>query len=539
MSVEFRQRTPSEYARILWRRKWLILLPALAISFAIGIVIWRLPNVYQSTTLLVVKPAAVSTGFVPQLSDDDLTIRINNISQEVVSRTSLEPLIIRYNLYAAELRRGEPMDLLVERMRKRDIVIEINKSRNDVTNGFNLSFKAPDPLVAQRVAADLAGKYVRAQLESVRNEVDTTRSLIEEQANQAKTQLDEIDKRRLELMMANMANLPQQEASLATQLGGLHEEQKARIAEVGRTRDLIAAYTTQLADIEKNVEFEKGQVVENTTDPKTTLAWAELSRRESEIDSQLQDMLTKLKPKNPDVVALKQQLASVKRDKQTMLDEWKARIAEKEKKLSGFRDPRVSTLKGNIELAKGDMARQQALLDQTANQIAQISARLARVPGAQVALQALDNEYKSKEAHYGELTQKQHQIELTSAVAQKQQGEQIAVIDPASLPERPVAPKRPLLVAIGLAIGLAVGLAFAAAFEVPRLLTIQTVADARHYTNLPVLVSVPELLTPRDARRRRWRRTTLAFAGATAAVVAVPALALLLKLSHVFDYFAT
>ena len=62
MSVEFRQRTPSEYARILWRRKWLIVLPALAISFAIGIVVWRLPNVYQSTTLLVVKPPAVATG---------------------------------------------------------------------------------------------------------------------------------------------------------------------------------------------------------------------------------------------------------------------------------------------------------------------------------------------------------------------------------------------------------------------------------------------------------------------------------------------
>ena len=49
------------------------------------------------------------------------------------------------------------------------------------------------------------------------------------------------------------------------------------------------------------MEFEKGQVVENTTDPKTTLAWAELSRRESEIDAQLQDMLTKLKPKKLDL----------------------------------------------------------------------------------------------------------------------------------------------------------------------------------------------------------------------------------------------
>src|SRR5688500_14188292 len=118
MSVEFRQRKPAEYARILWRRKWMILLPTLAISFAIAAVVWRLPDAYQSTTLLIVRPSALTEGIVPQLSDDDLTIRINNIGQEVLSRTSLEPLILNYNLYAAERRRGEPMEAIYDLMRK-------------------------------------------------------------------------------------------------------------------------------------------------------------------------------------------------------------------------------------------------------------------------------------------------------------------------------------------------------------------------------------------------------------------------------------
>src|SRR5436305_6608895 len=136
MSVEFRQRTPSEYGRILWRRKWLIVLPALAISFAIAIVVWRLPDVYQSTTLLTVRPSNLTEGIVPQLTDADLTIRINNIGQEVLSRSSLEPLIVNNNLYAAERRRGEPMEVLVEQMKKKDIQFELNTTRNDITNGF-------------------------------------------------------------------------------------------------------------------------------------------------------------------------------------------------------------------------------------------------------------------------------------------------------------------------------------------------------------------------------------------------------------------
>lgn len=539
MSVAFRQRTPGEYARIIWQRKWLLLLPTLAIFFAIAIVVWRLPDVYQSSTLLVVKSAVVSTGVVPQLTDEDLTIRINNISQEVTSRSSLQPLIERYDLYALERRRGEPMDLLIERMRKKDITIEINKSRNDITNGFNLSFKAQDRSQAQQVTGELATKYINAQLEDTRQKVGVTRELIDQQVVQARADLDNLDKRRLELMTSSTAILPSQVSPLGQTLMGLHEEQKARIAEVGRLRDLISAYTNQLADIQKNIEFEKQQIVDNTTDPKTTPAWADLSRRESELEAQYQAMVPLLRDKNPDLIAIKKQLEAVKREKQGLLDDRKNVIAEKEKRLSGFLDPRVTTLKSNIDLAKGDMARQQSLLDQSSTQIAQVSAQLGRAPGTEVALQALENEYKGKKAYYDDLIQKQHSVELASASAEKQQGETLAVIDPANLPEKPVAPKRALLMAVGLALGLAVGFALVAAAEVPRLLTIQTVADARHYTNLPVLVSVPELLTPHEQSRRRLRRLSLAVAGVAAAVLTVPALALLLKLTHVFEIFAS
>src|ERR671913_483132 len=120
MSVDFRQRTPAELARIVWRRKWLILLPTAAVAFAVAYVVWRLPNVYESTTLLTVRPASITTNAVAQLSDSDLTLRINNITQEVTSRSTLQPLIERFNLYARERARGESMDELIERMRTRD-----------------------------------------------------------------------------------------------------------------------------------------------------------------------------------------------------------------------------------------------------------------------------------------------------------------------------------------------------------------------------------------------------------------------------------
>jgi hypothetical protein len=92
--------------------------------------------------------------------------------------------------------------------------------------------------------------------------------------------------------------------------------------------------------------------------------------------------------------------------------------------------------------------------------------------------------------------------------------------------------------ALGLAVGAGIGLLFAALFEVPRLLTIQTSADAVHYTGLPVLISVPELLTPQEARWRPQRRMLLLFAGILATVVSIPALALALKITGLLSKLA-
>jgi polysaccharide chain length determinant protein (PEP-CTERM system associated) len=540
MSTEFRQRKAAEYGQILWRRKWMILLPAIAISFAIAIVVWRLPDIYQSTTLLTVRPSSLTEGIVPQLSEDELTIRINNIAQEVLSRSSLEPLIVNYNLYEAERKRGEPMELLVEEMKKKDIQIELNKSRNDITNGFQLSFKAARSDVAQRVASDLASKYVNAQTKAASQSAFQSQEFLAHQLEQAKTELDAVDKQRLVYLTQNISNLPSSSVALVQRLTGLYEQQKTLITEIGRLRDQQTMLTTQLGAAEKNTQAEKEDVADTMTDPKTTLAWAELVKKESEFESEIQSMLANgLRPKNPDVLAKKQELASIQRQKQQMLDDQKEKITEKKGRLERRVDPSITTYRTQLQFSQGEIARQQKLLDDTRSQIADLEGRINKVPQAEVGLSALDRDYQTKKTTYDALLEKKQKADLAAEAAKAAQGESIQVIDPASLPEKPVAPKRPLLMLVGLALGLGVGLMFAAAFEVPRLMTIQTIEDARHYTSLPVLVSVPELLTPREERRRKLRRTSLAFASIVVTVLSVPALALLFKLTHVFEKIGT
>src|SRR5687767_10447257 len=112
MSVEFRQRKPSEYLKILSRRKWLIILPLVAVSVAVTWVVYRLPDVYESVTLIVVKPSTLPTTVVPTITEDSLTRQLTSITQVVKSRSSLQPLVEKYGLYASERSRGEPIEAI-------------------------------------------------------------------------------------------------------------------------------------------------------------------------------------------------------------------------------------------------------------------------------------------------------------------------------------------------------------------------------------------------------------------------------------------
>jgi uncharacterized protein involved in exopolysaccharide biosynthesis len=473
---------------------------------------------------------------VPSLSDNDLSLRLNNINQVVQSRSSLEPLVVKYSLYQREQQSGEPMELIVDRMRK-DIVVDIEHGRDDNVPSFRVSFRAREPQIAQAVTGELASKYVNAQTEGATREGEQTKEFFDEQLQEAKKQLDDIDRQRLQYMQNNVGHLPSEASSLIAQLTGLREQQKALISDIGRLQDRRSALSNQITIMSKQTQQDLMDVAENTTDPKLTPAYAELLKRKSEVEGELQDMLTTLKPKNPDVRKKQAQLDSVKREMAQMNAEWRARIDEKRKKLEDRVNLPVAGYESELKLSEGELTRQQGLLVQTESQIADLNSRINNVPTAEVGLSALDREYTTRKLYYDQLLEKKQKASLAADVATKQQGETIQVIDPANLPENPVAPRRLILTGAGLGLGLGIGFLLAAFCEAPKLLTIQTSDDAEHYSKLPVLVSLPELRTPGEAKLAPLRRTAWLVAGFALTIVSIPTLAMALKASRVFERF--
>lgn len=538
MSLEFRNRKPSEYAKILWKRKWLIVLPAIAVATAVAWVVYRLPDVYESSTLIVVRPSTLPQSAVPTMGEDTITRQLSGIAQVVTSRSSLEPLVEKYDLYKPERMRGEPMEVIIDKIR-RDINVEVNTSRNDITNGFNISFRGRNPKTTQAVTAELASKYINEQTKNTINSSTSAKQFFDQQVSQAKEDLDAVDKQRGEFLQSNVNVLPSGASSLVGQLTGLREQQKAYIAEIGRYQDRRSALSGQLALLKKTKEQVKDEVIENTTDPKTTGAWAQLASRKADLEAQLQRLLTELKPKHPDVLSKQAEIESVKKSMDEMVGEWQQKIKEKQEKMKDRPDLQVASLEGELKLMDSEIARGQRMLVDIERQISELMVRINAIPGVEVELGKWDREYQTKKAAYDSLLATQQRIALGADAASQQQGESIQVIDSAYLPSQPVAPKRLLLFMMGLGLGLGFGLLLVGVFEAPKLLTIQNREDAAHYTNLPVLATIPDLLTPREARAIPRRRRLLLAAGVVATIVSIPLLALILRATHVFELFTS
>ena len=548
MSIEFRQRTAGEFIQMLKRRKWFIFLPVITMTAAIGFVVYKLPSVYESKTLLTVKPPQVSDKVVQRLTEEDLSQRLQTINQEVLSRSSLEPMITKYNLFELERNSGMDTALIVDKMRK-NIVVEVEKSDNEKLAAFRISYRDRRPDATRNVASELAAKYVNAQVLASTQSAETTRDFLQKEHDNAKGELNLIEQERLKIMMQNVETLPESSQGLIAQLEGLRKreesltkEKETLSTEKGRLNDQIGSNNRQMRIIEDYGEKETQDAARTAAQIEDTPAYAQLVNRRAELSAQLDKLLKVFKEKHPDVLSKKDEIARVNdeienlrknTDKRVQIaSQSSSRKAELQKKNLELENQRIESQIGQIE---GQIQYKNQELGQNAGQITILEQKINTIPNVKVALEGINSQYASAKQKYDDLSKKINDASLQVNRESNAQGETIRVQDPANLPESPVAPKRFLLTGLGAGIGLAIGLFLAAVFELPRVFKIQNIEDAKHYTGLPVLASVPPLLSHDEKAWRRRAHWLRVMAGLTAAVGAIPLIAVILQATKIFE----
>src|SRR5688572_9672286 len=90
---------PEDYVEILWRRKWLLIVPFVVISLLTLIATQFLSDRYVSEARVLVIPQQVPENFVEPTVTSGLNARLQSMSVQIQSRTRLEGIIQELNLY--------------------------------------------------------------------------------------------------------------------------------------------------------------------------------------------------------------------------------------------------------------------------------------------------------------------------------------------------------------------------------------------------------------------------------------------------------
>jgi len=524
MTGEPRKRSQLDTLLAVWsRRKWLAML-AFVIPTAAGLgLITFLPNLYRSTATVLVDRQQVPEAFVRSTVTSALETRLHTISQEVLSRSRLEALINRFDLYV-ELRKQAALEDVIGRMRG-DIRLEIKSAElrglREATVAFAITYQGNDPATVALVTNTLASFYIDENLKARERQATGTAEFLKVQLSDTKKRLDDQEQRVSSFKRRHLGELPQQMDMNLQTLDRLHAQLRQNADSQTRAAERRQALATQLAEVESFATT----YANSPNGPVVTFATPEL--REANRLAQKKEELAKARSqfheKYPDVVQLAAEVAELERE----LAAARARAPKPDSTPTTPGPPAAVTSPYVLRLKEAltDVQTEIKVLKGEESHLRESTAlyqgRVENVPRREQEFKELSRDYESTRELYSSLLKRYEEAQLAESMEQRQKGEQFRILDPAVPNSQPAAPNRPRLLMVILAGAL--GLAIGSVMLIERIDTsFHEIDDLRSFSNVPVLVSIPRIVTRTDVHRRWWQ-VPLKAGGVVIALVAIVA----------------
>src|ERR1700733_4451701 len=225
--------TIQDYTTILKRRWWILAIPAIIFPIVgYGITFLVKPQ-YVSQTLVLVEQQKVPESYVKAVVTEDLSGRLASMKEQILSRSRLQPIIERFNLFAnGKLSMDERIDLTRKNIGITPIQSEI--ARTNGVPGFFISFKANDARTAQLVCGEIQSLFVSENLSDRAASAAGTTDFLKGQLADAKAKLDEQDARLAKVEQTHMGKLPGAEQSNINMLTTLNTQLDAATQALNR-----------------------------------------------------------------------------------------------------------------------------------------------------------------------------------------------------------------------------------------------------------------------------------------------------------------
>ncbi len=526
LSVGRRSMDIEDFIDVARRHKAWIFGPAFAALVVSVVVAFLWPDTYLSTAIIRVVPPQVPEMYVPPNITTDMQGRINGLTQEILNRSSLTALVNKHQLYKKELSKL-PMDDVIENMKAHDIVLGPVQTFVQSTNGkqavpaFMIGFKYSNRYIAQKVTEELVSSFLTASTQEASDQTMGTTELLQTQWENAKNKLSECDQRLQAFRVKNMGKLPDEQQGNYSQLNSMQTQLISLDAQMSRI-------TGEKLQLDNEMRITKQQLA-SLKDPNADQQVIDqknekLAQKDKEIEgaeNYLSRLRERYKDSYPDVQTTIQQIALLKRQREDIRKEDASKKPDahplppnpvylKEKAALQANEQRISTMEEQKDLEMKELQKQSAMITES---LKTYQARIEETPLGEKEYSELLSDRDLALHAYQDADMKLTMSKKAQDVSRRQEGEKLAILDPANVPGTPTEPKRPVIIGVGTGIGLFLGLVLAGAREMKDT-SLKNLKDVRAYTHLQVLGSIPLLENDLVVRRRRrlgWLAWSTAF----------------------------
>ncbi len=517
LSVPRRALDVEDYVDIL-RRHWTWIVGPTFAGLVIAVVVAFLwPDTYLSYAVMRITPSQVSDRIVPTNFNLHMQDRMNTMLQDVTSRSKLIDMIKKFNLYPSEQAK-RPLEDIVEDMRLSVKIepVESTRAQQQKTSGsaFRIAYSYLNKNDAQKVVQEMVNSFMSQNIIDRRAKSRITTEFLSEEVKGAKANLDSIENELIAFKQRNAGKLPE-ELQANLQMQNSYQQQLHAVQEVlNRNQQDKMMLETSLQNLKSQLNTVEVAEVEAAAKSKTEVKndrLADAEKRVAAAEAQLAEMRDQLLPGHPDLKNGVTRLETIKQER----DRIAAQVAAEEEKASKQAVPapvpqkrvnpitvrnrneveaQIKTTQARIHAFELDSEERVKMQKAIFDSLKSISERIQANPMTQGEYARLTRDYNLAKERYDDLSGKKSSSEVANRLEDRSAGEQLEVLDQASLPQKPSDPNRWIIVGAGTCIGLVLGLFLAGAQEVKDS-TMKGIKDVRLLENA---------LLVRRKRRLTW-----------------------------------
>jgi polysaccharide chain length determinant protein (PEP-CTERM system associated) len=527
VSVTRRPPDIEDYIDIVRRyRSWIIgpMFVGLVLSVVVAFM-W--PDTYISQAVMRITPQQVPENLIPSVVNTQMAERLNQMQQEILSRTSLQELILKpsLDLYKRE-RQRLPLEDIIQDMRNKYIQIKMMDTPASTGGGgerrlasaFLIQFSYSDRYKAQAVVRELVSKFVDQIVVVQKQQATLTTSFLNDELKTAKESLDSKDAEITKFKNENQGRLPEQLPANIQASQGLRMELNQINEAINRDNQEKMFEESTLQGLKNQTSFISNNL-EDTVGGQTTAVKNErlirLNQAIQEGKSNLAGLKQTFTEDYPDIKTMEARLAAFEQER----DELQKQEVDQAATATADSTPRRVTnpqMQKSLQDVQAQIAATQVRIQATTmdleqrtrqkaemeKQIVGVQSRIEMSPPLEQQYAALLRDYDLAKQNYMEMVKRHEASDTAQNLEEHKAGQNLEVLDPASLPEAPSEPNRLAIAGVGTLLGLMAGIVLAGAKEVKHT-ALKNLKDVRAYTNLPVLSSIPLLENALLVRRKR------------------------------------